>query len=79
MLYTTTPYFLALLHSPDSFRMMVTTYGTYFFFLPTIVSDFFAYSLARYDDLRCVVSGMCDSGCISWVRRSQLRVISRES
>ena len=24
---------------------------TYFFFLPTILADFFAYSVARYDDL----------------------------
>ena len=59
ILYLSTPFFLALLHSPDSFRMMLRTYATYYFFLPTIVSDFFAYSLARYDDLRCVIVRDC--------------------
>lgn len=51
ILYATTPFFLSLLHSPESLWMMVRTYPTYFFFLPTMLADFFAYSIGRYDDL----------------------------
>ena len=49
--YTTTPFFLSVLHSPQSFSLMLSSYRSFWFFLPTIVSDFFAYSIARYDDL----------------------------
>ena len=51
LLYVATPFFLALLHSPGSFLFLVRHYIPYLFFLPTIVSDLFAYSVARFDDI----------------------------
>jgi hypothetical protein len=51
IVYTTTPFFLSMMHSSESFTMMVRTYPTFFFFGPTILADFFAYSVARYDDV----------------------------
>lgn len=49
-----TPFFLARMHSSQSFGMMVSCFAAYFLFLPTILGDFFSYSLARYDDLSWV-------------------------
>lgn len=51
VLYTGTPFFLTLLHSFESFTLMVKTFPSYYIFLPTILADFFAYSCSRYDDL----------------------------
>jgi len=52
VLYTTSPFLLTLMHSWSSFKMMVSSFPAYFLFLPTILSDFFAYSVAKADDWR---------------------------
>lgn len=52
--YMLTPFVLAMMHSAGSFTMMCASFPAYFVFLPTILGDFFAYSLARYDDLSWV-------------------------
>lgn len=49
-----TPFVLAQLHSRQSFLIMVRCFIFYFLFLPTILSDFFSYAVARYDDLSWV-------------------------
>ena len=51
MLYMSTPFFLALLHSPGSALFLLKNYIPYLLFLPTIVGDLFAYSIARFDDI----------------------------
>jgi hypothetical protein len=50
-LFATTPFFLAYMHSRGSFRTILGSYLPYFIFMPTILSDFNAYSVARADDL----------------------------
>jgi len=50
--YTASPFLLTLMHSWASFQVMVTSFPAYFPFLPTMLADFFAYSLARLDDWR---------------------------
>jgi cellulose synthase/poly-beta-1,6-N-acetylglucosamine synthase-like glycosyltransferase len=51
MLFATTPFYLSYLHSRASFVTMLSTFPFYFFFMPTILADFFAYSASRLDDL----------------------------
>ena len=51
MLYATTPFILAALHSPGSSLLMARYIAAYIFFLPTVVSDLFSYSIARFDDI----------------------------
>jgi hypothetical protein len=62
ILYTTTPFFLSMMHSNESFKMMLSTYRYYYFFGPTILADFFAYSLARYDDITWGTKAVSSSG-----------------
>lgn len=50
----TTPFILAIMHSTQSFTMMASCFTSYLLFLPTVLGDFFAYSIARYDDLSWV-------------------------
>jgi hypothetical protein len=50
--YTASPFLLTLMHSWASFTTMVTSFPAYFPFLPTMLADLFAYSLARLDDWR---------------------------
>jgi hypothetical protein len=50
-LFATTPFFLSYMHSRASFRTILATYISYFLFMPTILSDFNVYSVARADDL----------------------------
>jgi hypothetical protein len=50
-LFATTPFFLSYMHSRGSFRTIVATFAAYFVFMPTILSDFNSYSVARADDL----------------------------
>ena len=50
-LFATTPFFLSYMHSRGSFRTILATYLSYFLFMPTILSDFNVYSVARADDL----------------------------
>jgi cellulose synthase/poly-beta-1,6-N-acetylglucosamine synthase-like glycosyltransferase len=51
MLFATTPFYLSYMHSRASFSTMLSTFPFYFFFMPCILADFFAYSVARFDDL----------------------------
>jgi chitin synthase len=50
-LFATTPFFLSYMHSRASFRTIIATFPAYFAFMPTILADFNAYSVARFDDL----------------------------
>jgi cellulose synthase/poly-beta-1,6-N-acetylglucosamine synthase-like glycosyltransferase len=51
LLYTATPFFLASMHSHESLVNMISWFPRYYAFQPTILADFFAYSIARFDDL----------------------------
>ena len=50
-LYTFSPFLLATMHSPDSFKCMVECFPRYYCFQPTILADFFSYAISRCDDL----------------------------
>lgn len=51
VLYACTPFFLSYMHSPSAFKTMLVTFPSYFCFAPTVLADFFSYSVARTDDL----------------------------
>jgi cellulose synthase/poly-beta-1,6-N-acetylglucosamine synthase-like glycosyltransferase len=61
-LYTATPFFLASMHSRESFINMVTWFPRFFLFQPTILADFFAYSCARFDDLSWGTKAVASTG-----------------
>ena len=60
--YMATPFLLAAMHSPQSIATMASAFLAFFVFMPTILSDFFCYAIARFDDLSWV------SGLIDWPR-----------
>ena len=51
LLYTFTPFLLTIMHSWQSFRTLVWAFPAFLVFLPTILCDFFAYSIAKLDEL----------------------------
>lgn len=48
--YTLSPFYLGLMHSWDSFKCMVSAFPSYFLFGPTILGDFFSFSLCNFDN-----------------------------